>query len=193
MGQILVSNVDCRGLTIDDNGYLYVSDNINYEVRRYQGLNDGVGTVVAGRNGRGNGLEQFFNPHFISVDRDYSVYVSDYFNHRVMRWDEGAEQGTIVAGGHGEGSSSAQMSRAEGVVVDQLGAVYVTDRQNHRIMRWSKGSKQGSVIIGGRGAGSRADQLNFPSGLSFDRNGNLYVVDWGNHRVQKFTIQQSAS
>ncbi|CAF4938344.1 unnamed protein product, partial [Rotaria sp. Silwood1] len=188
LGETIISNIACLGLTMDDNGSLYIVDNEKHEVRRYK-TGDTKGTVVAGGNGKGNRLDQLYYPTYVFVDRDHSVYVSDYFNCRVMKWEEGATQGVVVAGGQGRGNSLTQLFYPQGVVVDQLGTVYVTDYGNHRIMRWPKGATQGSIIIGGNGWGARSNQLNYPTGLSFDRHGNLYVADWRNERVQKFNIE----
>ncbi|CAF4902813.1 unnamed protein product, partial [Rotaria sp. Silwood1] len=181
-GETIISNIDCVGLTMDENGSLYVTDDGKAEVRRYR-RGESQGTVVAGGNGRGNRLDQLSYPTYVFVDRDHSVYVSDEENHRVMKWMEGAKQGIVVAGGQGEGNDLTQLSSPEGVVVDQLGTVYVADWGNDRIMRWPKGATQGSVIVGGNGRGEQSNQLDRPIGLSFDRHGNLYVVDNGNHRV----------
>ncbi|CAF3363641.1 unnamed protein product, partial [Rotaria sp. Silwood2] len=186
--ETIISNIDCVGLTMDENGSLYVVDQIKNEVRRYR-RGESQGTVVAGDNGNGNRLDQLTDPHYVFVDRDHSVYVSDWGNNRVMKWVEGAKQGIVVAGGQGQGNGLTQMSRPEGVVVDQLGTVYVADYENDRIMRWPQGATQGSVIVGGNGIGEQSNQLNGPFGLSFDRHGNLYVVDNRNHRVQKFNIE----
>ena len=183
-GEIIISNTDCMGFTMDENGSLYIVDDGKDEVRRY-GRGESEGTVVAGGNGRGNRLDQLSSPYYVFVDRDHSVYVSEWGNHRVIKWMEGAKQGIVVAGGQGQGNGLTQLCGPEGVIVDQLGTVYVADCGNDRIMRWSKGGTQGSVIVGGNGRGSQSNQLNSPMGLSFDRHGNLYVVEYGNHRVQK--------
>ncbi|CAF2736309.1 unnamed protein product [Rotaria sp. Silwood2] len=187
-GETIISNIVCWGLTMDDNGFLYVVDHEKNEVRRYK-IGDTKGTVVAGGNGKGNRLDQLFQPHYVFVNRDHSLYVCDCSNHRVMKWEEGATQGIIVAGGQGKGNSLTQLDRSIGVVVDQLGTVYVVDSVNDRIMRWPKEATQGSVIVGGNGKGAWSNELCYPTSLSFDRHGNLYVVDYVNHRVQKFNIQ----
>ncbi|CAF4349835.1 unnamed protein product, partial [Rotaria sp. Silwood2] len=186
-GETIISNIDCWGLTMDENGSLYVTDFGKHEVRRYR-RGESQGTVVAGGNGSGNRLDQLSSPYYVFVDRDHSVYVSDEGNHRVMKWVEGAKQGIVVAGGQGQGNGLTQLYSPRGVVVDQLGTVYVADGGNARIMRWPKGATQGSVIVGGNGQGEQSNQLNGPIGLSFDRHDNLYVVEYGNHRVQKFNI-----
>ncbi|CAF3322225.1 unnamed protein product [Rotaria socialis] len=146
-GETIISNIDCLGLTMDENGSLYVVDFEKAEVRRYQ-RGEYQGTVVAGGNGEGNRLDQLFRPTYVFVDRDHSMYVSDYGNHRVMKWREGAEVGIIAAGGQGEGNGLTQVWNPRGVIVDQLGTVYVADCGNARIMRWLKGATQGSVMVG---------------------------------------------
>ncbi|CAF4546809.1 unnamed protein product [Rotaria sp. Silwood2] len=102
-GETIISNIDCWGLTIDENGSLYVTDIGKDEVRRYR-RGESQGTVVAGGNGRGNRLDQLSFPAYVFVDRDHSVYVSDWGNDRVMKWVEGAKQGIVVAGGQGQGN-----------------------------------------------------------------------------------------
>ncbi|CAF4581272.1 unnamed protein product, partial [Rotaria sp. Silwood2] len=160
-GETIISNIDCVGLTMDENGSLYVTDFGKDEVRRYR-RGESQETVVAGGNGRGNRLDQLSSPYYVFIDRDHSVYVSDCGNHRVMKWVEGAKQGIVVAGGQGEGNGLTQLYSPRGVVVDQLGTVYVADTRNDRIMRWLKGATQGSIIVGGNGRGGQSNQLYAP-------------------------------
>ncbi len=189
-GEIIISDIDCYGLTMDNDGYLYISDTMKNEVRRWK-MGDTYGTIVAGGNGDGNRLDQLIYPTHLFVDHEYSLYVSDRSNHRVMKWLKGAKKGIVVAGGQGKGSSLGKLSNPRGVIVDQLDNVYVVDDCNHRVMRWSQGATEGTVVVGGNEKGGQVNQLDGPTGLSFDRQGNLYVVDWGNHRVQRFNIDSS--
>ena len=187
-GETTIENIDCVGLTIDDQRFLYVSDWQKNEVRRYR-VGETNGTVVAGGNGAGDRLNQLFSPTHVFVDRDYSVYVSDYYNHRVMKWVAGAKEGIVVAGGRSQGNSLTQLSHPREVFVDPSGRIYVADSWNHRVMRWCNGATQGNVVVGGNGRGQQANQLTFPIGLSFDRHGDLYVADCDNNRVQRFAIE----
>jgi len=191
-GETIISNIDCRGLTMDESGSLYVVDYGNDEVRRYR-RGESQKTVVAGGNGRGSGLGQFSSPYFVYIDEDHSVYVSDWGNDRVMKWKEGAKQGIVVAGGQGRGDDLSQLAGPLGIVVDQVGTVYVADQWNNRIMRWPKVATQGSVIAGGNGGGQQPNQFVYPIGISFDRHGNLYVADKWNYRVQKFSVEQTTN
>ncbi|CAM4972273.1 unnamed protein product [Rotaria socialis] len=188
-GEVLIDNIDCVGLAMDEQRYLYVSDIRKNKVRRYQ-LGEKNYTLVAGGNRKGDGLNQLNVPSYLFVDRQQTVYVSDHNNHRVMKWNKGAKEGIVVTGGQGKGNALTQLYHPSGIFVDTLGTLYVADSRNHRVMRWIHGDKgQGTVIVGGNGQGERADQFNVPRGLSFDQHGNLYVVDMGNNRVQRFSIE----
>ncbi|CAF2150720.1 unnamed protein product [Rotaria magnacalcarata] len=178
----IISNIACRGWTMDENRSLYVSDNEKHEVRRYR-IGESQGTVVAGGNGEGNRLDQLKEPRYVFVDRDHTVYVSDCYNHRVMKWTEGARKGIVVAGREGQGRGLQQLSFPRGVVVDQLGTVYVSDGGNNRIMRWLKGATEGTAIIDGQ-----EGSLGGPVGLSFDCHGNIYAAEFYCHRVQRFDL-----
>ncbi|CAF0766935.1 unnamed protein product [Adineta steineri] len=186
--QIIIDNIDCFGLVVDKNEFLYVSDCEKNEVRRWKMGEYNEGIVVAGGNGKGDRLNLLNNPTFIFVDEDQSIYVSDLSNHRVMKWRKGAKEGRIVAGGNGKGRNLNQLSSPQGVIVDDLGRIYVADSNNHRVMRWCEGKEEGEIIVGGNGEGNQANQLNLPMGLSFDDEGNLYVADCVKYGIQKFEI-----
>ncbi|CAF3939215.1 unnamed protein product [Rotaria sp. Silwood1] len=187
-GEVLIDNIKCHGLAMDDQRYLYVSDTEKHEVRRYK-MGDKYETLVAGGNGEGAGLNQLDSPTNVFVDQQQAVYVADCCNHRVMKWNIGAKEGIVVAGGQGKGNTLTQLSCPRGLFVDTLGTIYIADTFNDRVMRWPKGAKQGTVIVGGNGEGAGANQLHSPDGLTFDRHGNLYVVDFWNQRVQRFSIE----
>ena len=96
-GEVIIDNIDCRGLAMDHQRYLYVSDRVEHEVRRYT-IGDKNGIVVAGGNGQGNQLNQLNLPTYLFVDKEQAVYVSDNHNHRAMKWNKGAKEGIVVAG-----------------------------------------------------------------------------------------------
>jgi len=189
--EILIQNIECFGLMMNENGDLFVSDCLNRTVKVWRKGEIGKGKegiIVAGGNGWRNKLNQFSSPTYIFIDRKESVYVSDRDNHRVMKWLKGASEGIIVAGGQGQGNSLNQLNHPQGLLVNEIGDVYVADSFNHRIMRWSLGSKVGRVVVGGNGWGQGSNQLNNPICLSFDVENNLYVADHGNNRIQRFNV-----
>ena len=131
-GEVMVDNVVCEGLAIDHQRYLYVSDEVKHEVRRYT-IGDKNGIVVAGGNGQGNQLNQLNYPTYLFVDEDQAVYVSDSSNHRVMKWNKAANQGIVMAGGQEEGSALTQLSYPQGLFIDISGTIYEVDSWNDRI------------------------------------------------------------
>ena len=131
-GEVIVDNIDCRGLAMDDQRYLYVSDIGKHEVRRYT-IGDRNSIVVAGGNERGNQLNQLNFPTYLFVDEEQAVYVSDTNNHRVIKWNKGTNQGIVVAGGRGEGSALIQLCYPQGLFVDTSGIIYVVDSWNDRV------------------------------------------------------------
>ncbi|CAF4904866.1 unnamed protein product, partial [Rotaria socialis] len=187
-GEILIDNITCYGLALDEQRYLYISHYEKHVVRGYE-LSDKNGTLVAGFNGEGNALNQLNGPTYLFVDRQQNVYVSDNKNHRVMKWAKDAKEGIVVAGGKGEGNALTQLNSPYGIFVDMLGTLYVVDRFNDRVMRWTQEAEEGTVIVGGNGQGAGADQFNYPVCLFFDRHSNLYVADRYNNRVQRFSIE----
>ena len=180
-GEILVSNIACAGLTMDDDGFLYVADESKHEVRRYA-IGEREGTLIAGGHGKGRRLDQLCEPWYLHLSQNRCLYVSDWGNHRVVKWEPGAKQGILVAGGNGKGNTLAHLTSPEGLYVDSLENVYVADSWNDRIMCWPKGSIEGIVVIG-------KNRLSCPIGLTFDSEDNMYVVDWGNHRVERFACK----
>ena len=185
--EVIVCNVACYGLAMDDERSIYAVLSDVGAVRRYR-AGELEEPVVAGGNGPGDRLNQLNGAKSIFVDRDHSVYVSDWGNARVMKWTKDAREGIVIAGGRGAGDGLEQLSCPNGIVVDESGGVYVADTGNNRIMRWNKDATEGTVVVGGNGKGTCGNQLSFPTGLSFDREGNLYVVDNGNSRVQRFEV-----
>ena len=189
-GEILIANIDCSNLIMDNDGYLYVSDWLEHEVRRWK-MGEVNGTKVAGGNEEGIGLHQLNVPTHIFIDQDHSVYVSDTDNHRVMKWEKHARKGIVVAGRQGQGNNSRQLSSPHGIIVDQLGTLYVADTNNHRVMRWLKGAEEGTIVVGGNGKGAGSNEFSYPTDLAFDLENNLYVLDRVNDRVQKFDINSN--
>ena len=187
--QIIIDNILCFGLWMNEYGDLFVSDVEKHEVKRWRkGENEVEGIVVAGGHGKGNNSNQFNWPSFLFIDREETVYVSDRMNHRVMKWLKGEKEGITVAGGHGQGNSFKQFNWPLGPIVNEAGDIYVADCRNHRIMCWPFGSKEGQLVVGGNGKGNRSNQFFYPTGLSFDVENNLYVADSWNHRVQRFSV-----
>ncbi|CAF3265187.1 unnamed protein product [Rotaria socialis] len=94
---------------------------------------------------------------YLVVDRQRNIYVSDKWNHRIMKWIKEANESIVIAGGQCEGNALAQLSCLSRVFIDNSNTLYVADSGNHRVMCWPQGAKQGTVIVGGNSRGAEAN------------------------------------
>ena len=84
-----------------------------------------------GRHGTGDGqFGQYNSPNSIAVDSHGNVYVTDYDNNRVQKFDT---NGNFITKWGSEGSKDGQFDGPKGIAVDTHGNVYVTDEGNTRI------------------------------------------------------------
>lgn len=185
-GEVILSDINCFGVTLDSEGSLYVSDVDKNLILRYR-PNSSIREVVAGGNGKGATLNQFDRPHFPFVDHHFNIFIPDTDNHRVMKWSRGSNKGIIVS----KDSSSLQLSAPHAVVVDEHETIYIVDHDLHRVIRWFKGAQSGELLFGNHEFGDQANQFEFPIDIDFDREGNLYITDRNNHRIQMFSINKT--
>ncbi|CAF3023059.1 unnamed protein product [Rotaria sp. Silwood2] len=126
------------------------------------------GITIAGGNGPGFWLNQLNNPQDLFVDMNQTVYIADYWNHRIMEWKWNWMSGRIVAGGNGPGGRNDQLDRLTDVVLDRNNeSLIICDAGNRRVVRWSLGeSRITETII------NNADCY----GLALDDKGLLYTA-----------------
>jgi VCBS repeat-containing protein len=128
-----------------------------------------------GSYGSGNG--QFNSPIGVAVDGVGNVYVADYGNHRIQKFDS--------AGNYlGQwGSYNTGLNHPSDVDVDDAGNIYVVDSENHRIQKFDN---NGTYLTSWGGYGSGEGQFKNPGGVAVDSAGHVYIADIGNNRIQKF-------
>lgn len=188
-GQVIISNILCYGLAMDDEGYLYISDYLRHEVTRWK-IGNTSGIVVAGGNGKGNRSDQLDSPRNIFIDRNRYLYVSEEKNYRITKWTNASVEGIIVAGGQDVGNNLRPLLSPRGLAVDFFNTIYVVDTLNNRVMRWFEEGVHSDVIIG---ENDKTNEFDEPIGLSFDGQGNLYISDRKKHRVQRFDVNLNAT
>lgn len=69
-----------KGITVDGDGYVYVSDAANGRIQKF----DSEGRYITKWGERGTGIGMFNLPSAVAVDRDGLVYVADSSNHRIQ-------------------------------------------------------------------------------------------------------------
>ncbi|MGD8238769.1 MAG: PKD domain-containing protein [Armatimonadota bacterium] len=129
-----------------------------------------------GSYGSGNG--QFKPPISVVVDAHGNVYVGDYNNHRIQKFDA---NGNFLTKWGSYGSGNGQLRYPRGVATDAVGNVYVAE--DHRIQKFTS---DGSFLTKWGSYGSGDGQFKTPRGLATDGVGNVYVADYYNHRIQAF-------
>jgi DNA-binding beta-propeller fold protein YncE len=113
------------------------------------------------------------------VDTQGNVFVADYENKRVQKFDSMGKfltQWTM-------GSDVKIIGTPEGIFVDKQGQIYVTDYQLGRVEVFTNDG----VFLQSWGKKSFADSLfKRPTGIAIDRANRVYVVNQSGNNIQVF-------
>jgi DNA-binding beta-propeller fold protein YncE len=152
----------------------------------------------------GGGQAGMMKPYGVAVDpASGKVFVSDSYNHRVLRFAALAQlsNGMAAEGVLGQpdfnanlpASGPAGMNTPMGLWADPAGRLWVADRGNHRVLRFDAAASRqaGSPANGVLGQPdweanspvTAREGLRWPSSVVVDSAGRLWVADTGNHRV----------
>lgn len=190
------------GVTVGDDGNIYVADTNNSTIRKV--TSGGVVTTLAGSAGNfgsdANGIgsaARFALPRAVASDGAGSIYMVDSANATVRKV---TSNGTVmaIAGSSGINASAdgtgsdARFFSPRGVAVDTAGNVYVADTLNHTIRKVTSGgvvtTLAGSAGNLGSADGTGTDARFYnPNGVAVDASGNVYVADFGNRTIRKVT------
>ena len=162
-----------RGIAVDPTtGHLWLAGGTSDTLREY--LPDG--TLATTFGSAGNGPGQFDNPADVAFENDGTMYVSDYDNNRVQKFDADGVWGLSWA-----------VQSPGGIAADSAGNVYVVS--SHQVHQFSTAGVA-VAVLGTNLGGSSLGQFTWPAGLQTDpSSGDLYVADSGNNRVQKLTSE----
>ena len=78
--------------------------------------------------------QPFTKPYGVTVDTEGNVYVVDYVNHRIRKFNR---YGGAITQWGSRGSGVGQFQAPEGIAVDSQGNVYIADTGNHRIQKFT--------------------------------------------------------
>ena len=193
-----------RGVAVDGDGNLYISDSGNHCIRKVDAATGTISTIAGtgewGYSGDGGPATraQLGEPIGVAVDGDGNVYIADVNNQRIRRVD--AATGTIstVAGtgewdysGDGGPATQAQLANPHGVALDGDDHLYIADINNNRIRRVDAFTGTISTIAGtgewdygGDGGLASSARFRSPFGLAVGGDGNVYVSDHENRRIR---------
>ena len=131
--------------------------------------------------GEGTGDGQFSHATGIAVDADGSVFVADYENKRVQKFDPA---GTFITTWN-MGEDIKASGTPEAIAVDAAGNVYVSDYSLGRIQVFDNDGK----FLWALSTESIVKSLfKRPTGIAFDANGRLFVVNQSGNNVSVFQL-----
>ena len=180
---------DPRGITIDLQGNLYVTQGTDYLVRKVTPAGD-VTTIT-----KPAAVSKLFTPIGVVTDALGNVYVTDYSNAIKKIAPDGTI--TIVAGHDGFGAddgkgTAASFNNPKGIVFDKQGNLYVTDSQNNSIRKIDPLGNVTTLQLYTAGTTEKTT-LNNPVGIKMDLFGNFLVVDSYNERIVRITLDGQLS
>jgi sugar lactone lactonase YvrE len=185
------------GVTVDASGRLYIADEGNLRLRRYDRSTGQVETLAgSGQGGKQDGAADqatFESIHHVAVAPNGAVYLAELAGQRIRKVEAGrvSTMGEAVVFRDGA-AKDARFWEPQGIAYEASGAVLIADTKNHRIRRLVGG--QVTTLAGDgtaafkEGVGAIA-QFHSPTALALAANGDLYVADTGNHRIRKITPQ----
>jgi DNA-binding beta-propeller fold protein YncE len=132
-----------------------------------------------GSQGTNNG--QFDEPEGITIDSSFNIYVADFANNRIEKFDG---NGNYLTQWGSQGISNGQFENPNGIAVDSSNNVYVADYDNYRIEKFDD---NGNYLTQWGSQGIGIGQFGYVGGIAVDSRNNVYVADESNSRVEKFT------
>ncbi|MBK8166785.1 MAG: hypothetical protein IPK64_12650 [bacterium] len=205
-----------NGVALDPtSGKLFVADRGNHRVLRWSGteamLNGSAAEAVLGQPDfttatSGLSAVRMNNPIGVHVDAAGRLWVGDYGNNRVLRFDDAANKpsGATADGVLGQpdfttsgaATSAVKMNGPVGLTTDAAGRLWVSNFGNHRVLRFddAAGKPNGAAADGVIGqldfttgtSGLTQAKLNNPNSVYVDAGGRLWVSDYTNRRVLRF-------
>jgi DNA-binding beta-propeller fold protein YncE len=132
-----------------------------------------------GGQGREDG--QFSHATGIAVDLQGNIFVADYNNKRVQKFNP--QGGFVISWTTANDLNST--GTPEGIAVDPAGHVFVTDYVFGRVQVFSN---DGQPLFAWGAHGLEPGQFRKPTGIAIDFDGNAYVVSQQNNDLQIFQL-----
>jgi uncharacterized repeat protein (TIGR02543 family) len=174
-----------EGVALDNSGNIIVADYYNHRIRKI----DSSGNVTSFGNGTGafadgnSTTASFYYPKAVAVDNNGTIFVADYYNHRIRKIDSSGNVTTVAGSNSGfvDGdSTTARFSGPSGIALDSNGNIIVADSGNNRIRKIDGDSNVTTVAGDGTWAFFRS-----PNGIAVDSSDNIFVADRENNRIRK--------
>jgi len=122
-------------------------------------------------------------PIGLAVDAQDNLYVSDPFQHMILKFDA---NGHLLATVAGKAGNKDGIDNPTFMALDEARRrLYVVDSHRHQVLVFDLDSLQIRQVLGKRG--EKNGEFNFPVGIAVGRDGSVAVTDTGSCSVQVFT------
>ncbi|CAF1413557.1 unnamed protein product [Rotaria magnacalcarata] len=161
-------------ISFDKSGALYTTDH-NTGTVQYYPAGSTVPTVLVGAP---SSIASLTDPRATAVDSNYTLYINDRSNNKIMMLNQNGTSLTSVI------DSNGVISKMSTILLKSSSSneLYISDEDGTAVYLWTVGAAAPSLNLTSVGCGN----LNNPKGIRLDANGNLYVADSGNSRIVMF-------
>jgi sugar lactone lactonase YvrE len=191
----------------------------NSRILKYPAANlatGGAATVALGQSdltsaANSHSAKTFHNPTDIAIDSTGNVWISDWNNHRVLKFDTSnlkiGGAATVALGqtdltSKTAGTTATTLKETAGITFDSSGNLWVADVGGNRILKYPAANLAtggaATVALGqsdltSRTTGNTATTVDYPKYITFDSDGNLWASDILNHRILKYPAANLAT
>jgi len=209
-------------ITFDSSGNLWASDtggtqSNHFRIVKYPAANlstGGAATVAIGQpdltsndqSGQrySHSARTFNNPTDIAIDSNGNLWISEWGNARVLKFDPSnlklGGAATVALGqtdltSRTHGTTATTLRETAGIAFDSSGNLWVADTANDRILKYPAANLStggaatvalGQTDLTSGSAGNTATTVEYPEYIAFDSDGNLWVSDVNNNRILKY-------
>lgn len=181
------------GITIDRSGNLYVTDQVNNNIRKI--TPDGSVTTIAGGVAGyvdSTGINASFNkPMGICVDTLGNLFVADYGNNRIRKITPDGHVSTFAGSGlavsHDAAGVSAGFDGPSGLFLDSAQNLYVVENNKVREIRPDGfvATRAGSGQTGDEDGQALSASFNMLTGIYVNYGGVVYLTDSDNQKIRE--------
>jgi RHS repeat-associated protein len=190
-----------NGIAVASDGTVYIADTFNGRVRRVTPAGiistvAGTGEFASGPDGGLASQTALNGPGGVAVAADGTLYIAEFFGHKVRRvGSDGiittvAGNGVGTYGGDGAAATTASLRNPLGIAFGPDGSLFIADNGNQRVRRVGVDGVIWTVAGTGIGRFDLDDTLAVaaslfdPEGVAVSPQGVLYIAELSSHRIR---------